>query len=143
MAIATALDHHPELLLVLRGIDVANRELSIPSFCLVPLFDRVRAASRRAAARLAVARPRWEVPAMRATCHAGEDFRGLLHGIRRVHELLEFEGVRIVYYFYNENMPVYILAGFAKNEKANLSAAECAALRKLVERILEARGMKS
>jgi hypothetical protein len=52
-------------------------------------------------------------------------------------------GVRIVYYFYNENMPVYILAGFAKNEKANLSAAECAALRKLVERILEARGIKS
>jgi hypothetical protein len=52
-------------------------------------------------------------------------------------------GVRIVYYFYNENMPIYILAGFAKNEKANLSAAECASLRKLVEQILEARGIKS
>jgi hypothetical protein len=91
IAIATALDHHPQLLLVLRGIDVANRELAIPSFCLVPLFERVRAASRRAAARLAVARPRWEVPAMRATCHAGEDFRRLLQGIRRVHELIEFE----------------------------------------------------
>lgn len=51
-------------------------------------------------------------------------------------------GVRIVYYFHDGNMPVYILAGFAKNEKANLSPAERAALRKLVARILEARGMK-
>ncbi len=48
-------------------------------------------AARRAAARLAVARPRWEVSAIRATRHAGEDFRRLLQGIRRVHELLEFE----------------------------------------------------
>jgi hypothetical protein len=91
MAIAAALDHHPELLLVLRGIDAANRELAIPTFCLVPLFERVRSASRRASARLAVTRPRWEVPPMRATCHAGEDYRRLLQGIRRVHELVEFE----------------------------------------------------
>lgn len=45
-------------------------------------------------------------------------------------------GVRIVYYFYNESVPIYILAGFAKNEKDNLSAAERAMLRKLVERLL-------
>jgi mRNA-degrading endonuclease RelE of RelBE toxin-antitoxin system len=50
-------------------------------------------------------------------------------------------GVRIVYYFYNESMPVYILAGFAKNERANLSAAERATLRRLVEQI-KARGIK-
>jgi hypothetical protein len=36
-------------------------------------------------------------------------------------------------------MPVYILAGFAKNEKDNLSAAERAVLRKLVEQLLKRR----
>jgi hypothetical protein len=36
-------------------------------------------------------------------------------------------------------MPVYILAGFAKNEKADLSAAERATLGKLVERLLATR----
>lgn len=91
LAIATALDHDPELLLVLRGVDVANRELAIPTFCLVPLYDEVRRASRRAAARLEVARPRWEVPPVRATAHAGEDFRRLLQGVRRMHELMGFE----------------------------------------------------
>jgi len=62
-------------------------------------------------------------------------------GVRKVRFAREGRGksggVRIVYYFYNESMPVYILAGFAKNEKANLSAAERAMLRKLVKRLLE------
>jgi hypothetical protein len=71
--------------------DVANRELAIPTFCLVPLFARARRASRRAAARMEVAQPRWQVPPLRATCHAGEDYRRLLQGVRRIHELLEFE----------------------------------------------------
>ncbi len=88
LAIETALDHHPELLLHLRGIDVANRELAIPAFCLVPLFDRVRRASERASARLT------DVPPLRATAHAGEDFRRLLQGVRRIHELIEFDLLR-------------------------------------------------
>jgi hypothetical protein len=52
-------------------------------------------------------------------------------------------GVRIIYYFYDETMPVYILAGFAKNEKADLSAAERATLRQLVERLLSTRKGRS
>jgi hypothetical protein len=51
-------------------------------------------------------------------------------------------GVRIIYYFHDDAMPIYILAGFAKNEKANLSAAERAMLRKLVERLLETRKVR-
>jgi hypothetical protein len=33
-------------------------------------------------------------------------------------------GVRVIYYFHNESMPLYLLTLFAKNERANLSKAE-------------------
>lgn len=33
-------------------------------------------------------------------------------------------GVRVVYYFHNESMPLFLLSLFGKNEKANLSNAE-------------------
>jgi hypothetical protein len=89
LAIEAALDHDPDLLVHLRGLDVANRELAIPAFCLVPLFGRVRRASERASARLG-----GTVEPMRATAHAGEDFRRLLQGVRRVHELIEFDLLR-------------------------------------------------
>jgi len=42
-------------------------------------------------------------------------------------------GARIIYLFGGERLPVFILAVFAKNEKANLSAAERNALGKLVD----------
>ena len=33
-------------------------------------------------------------------------------------------GVRIIYYFHNERVPVFLLAVFAKNDQANLTKAE-------------------
>lgn len=33
-------------------------------------------------------------------------------------------GVRVIYYFHDEAMPLYLLTMFAKNERANLSKAE-------------------
>jgi hypothetical protein len=33
-------------------------------------------------------------------------------------------GVRVVYYFHSQEMPLYLLALFGKNEKANLSMEE-------------------
>jgi hypothetical protein len=33
-------------------------------------------------------------------------------------------GARVVYYFYNENFPILLLALYAKNEKGDLTAAE-------------------
>ena len=33
-------------------------------------------------------------------------------------------GVRVIYYFHNESMPLYLLALFAKNERTNLSKAQ-------------------
>lgn len=33
-------------------------------------------------------------------------------------------GVRIIYYFQNERVPIFLLAVFAKNERANLTRSE-------------------
>ena len=41
-------------------------------------------------------------------------------------------GVRVIYYFHNETLPVFLLNVFAKNEKANLSKAERNALRRYI-----------
>lgn len=45
-------------------------------------------------------------------------------------------GVRIVYYFHSEIMPLYLLAAFGKNEKANISAEEKHLLSKLVKELV-------
>ena len=46
-------------------------------------------------------------------------------------------GARIIYLFSGERLPVFVLAVFAKNEKANLSAAERNALGKVVADMIE------
>jgi len=39
-------------------------------------------------------------------------------------------GVRVIYFYYNQDMPAYLLTVFAKNERANLNAAEVGGLAK-------------
>jgi hypothetical protein len=46
-------------------------------------------------------------------------------------------GARIIYLFSGEDLPVFLLAVFAKNEKANLSAAERNALGKMVDAMVQ------
>ena len=46
-------------------------------------------------------------------------------------------GARIIYLFSGESLPVFVLAVFAKNEKADLSAAERNALAKMVAEMIE------
>jgi len=46
-------------------------------------------------------------------------------------------GARIIYLFSGVNLPVFILAVFAKNEKANLSAADRNALGKMTVAMVE------
>jgi hypothetical protein len=41
-------------------------------------------------------------------------------------------GVRVIYYYHSEAMPLYLLTAFAKNEQANLSKADRNELGKLV-----------
>jgi hypothetical protein len=47
-------------------------------------------------------------------------------------------GARVIYYFRDLNMPVYLLAVYAKGEKINLTAGEKKAMRKMVDLIVEA-----
>ncbi len=87
-ALAAALRYRPSLLL-LRGVDLCGRELSMPSWpALLPL-QHVREASRRASVALSALRPEWSVPPRSVTLHAGEDFRRSVEGLRRMHEWLD------------------------------------------------------
>ena len=45
-------------------------------------------------------------------------------------------GIRVIYYFHSEFMPVYLLAAFGKNEKANLSKNDRNALAKGVKELV-------
>lgn len=49
-------------------------------------------------------------------------------GIRKVRFAIggkgKSSGVRIIYFFHNERVPVFLLAVFAKNDRANLTQAE-------------------
>jgi hypothetical protein len=58
-------------------------------------------------------------------------------GVRKVRIALpgrgKSGGARVIYFFYNETMPVHALAIFAKNEKANLTTAEKNNMKKLVD----------
>ena len=50
-------------------------------------------------------------------------------------------GVRVIYYFHDYRIPLYLLSIFGKNEKANLSDAEANELSKLVGLLLKASGI--
>lgn len=44
-------------------------------------------------------------------------------------------GVRVIYYFHSDIMPLYLLTVFGKNEKANISMKEKQMLSKLVKEL--------
>jgi hypothetical protein len=90
LAMKEALAFEPDILLLLRGVDACNVELSVPTWVLLPLFRLVGLASADAARVLARDRPLWQVTRLRQTIHAGEDYRRLVEGVRRVHEPIEF-----------------------------------------------------
>ncbi len=46
-------------------------------------------------------------------------------------------GVRVIYYFYDETIPLFMLTVFGKNEKVNLSRAERNELAKLTKKIVK------
>ena len=52
-------------------------------------------------------------------------------------------GVRVVYYFHNEEMPLYLLTLFGKNEKANVSMEEKLLLSKTVKLLVKYWSKKS
>jgi len=49
----------------------------------------------------------------------------------------------VIYYFYNEEIPLYLLTLFGKNEQANLTKAERNALADLVPLLVESSKRKN
>lgn len=87
-SISKLLDGKPESLTLLRGLDVCGQELNTPTWVLLPLLHSLREQSQQIAERTRLcSKP---VRALRMTLHAGEDFRSLLEGLRRIHEPIEF-----------------------------------------------------
>jgi len=62
-------------------------------------------------------------------------------GVRKVRWALEGRGkrggARVIYFFYNDKVPIFLLSVFAKNEHADLSQAERNGLRRLAGRLVE------
>ncbi|WP_245751121.1 type II toxin-antitoxin system RelE/ParE family toxin [Desulfomicrobium apsheronum] len=63
-------------------------------------------------------------------------------GVRKVRFAGEGRGKSgaywVVYYYHSEDIPLFVLALFAKNEKANLTKAERNELKALMPQIVEA-----
>ncbi len=45
-------------------------------------------------------------------------------------------GVRVIYYFHSDRMPLYLLTIFGKNEKANITAQEKQILARAIEELV-------
>lgn len=88
-SVSTVLRRYPRCLQVLRGIDACTDELGVPTWVLAPLCKHVRNVSRATSDFLR--REFGEnVPPLRVTVHAGEEFIHLLGGLRRVDEALTY-----------------------------------------------------
>jgi mRNA-degrading endonuclease RelE of RelBE toxin-antitoxin system len=51
-------------------------------------------------------------------------------------------GVRVIYYFHNEMIPVFLLTVYAKNQKANLTKAERNEWKQLVRLLVQTYGKR-
>jgi len=62
-------------------------------------------------------------------------------GIRKLRWALKGKGKscgsRVIYFFYNETIPLFLMTIFTKNEKINLSKAERNELAKLVKELIK------
>lgn len=98
LALTGALAHFPSMLLLIRGLDFASTELAVPAWATLGILAEVRRASVHAS-RVLASRPddvvsRAATPPVRVTYHVGEDFRRLVEGLRRIHELVDFGVLR-------------------------------------------------
>jgi hypothetical protein len=62
-------------------------------------------------------------------------------GVRKIRWGLEGRGkrggARVIYFFHDMDMPLFVLEAFAKNDRANLTKSECHELRQVTELIVE------
>ena len=79
---------------------------------------------------------REELVAFLATNPASGEIIPETGGVRKIRWALAGRGkrggARVIYYFHNEHLPVFLLAAYGKNEKENLSMAERNAMKRLI-----------
>ena len=67
-------------------------------------------------------------------------------GVRKLRWALEGRGkrggARIIYYFHSENIPLFVVSAYAKNERADLSAADRNDFKRLTKILVESYGKK-
>jgi len=85
-----ALRRWPQLLAVIRALDIAGDEREGPLWLMIPLMRRLQAWSARVAARV----PAWQLRPLQLTLHAGEDFRSLLTGLQGVDAPMRWQLLR-------------------------------------------------
>ncbi len=86
-AIQNLLEQVPLALYFIRGIDTCTDELSIPTWVMAPLIQRLDHIGQLTSLRLSQ-NTSFCIPPFRKTIHAGEDFCHLMEGIRHLDEIL-------------------------------------------------------
>lgn len=68
-------------------------------------------------------------------------------GVRKLRWRLEGRGkrggARVIYYYHNDDIPLFLLTVYAKNEKENLSVTERNAYRRIIPQLVESYGRKT
>ena len=87
-ALGNLLLRHPELIRVIRGIDICTDEMGVPTWVFCPIFKYITKCFD--AACRTVHHLDEQGLRLRKTVHAGEDFVHLATGLRKVHESIVF-----------------------------------------------------
>lgn len=97
---------------------------------------------QRRAERLLSGAQRWDLVSYLAAFPKAGDLIRETGGIRKLRWARSGQGkrggVRVIYYFHSERMPLYLLTVFAKNERADLTQQERKDLSKLVDLLIKA-----
>jgi len=89
-ALCDALERDPRRLIALRGVDLCGRELTMPNWPALGPMQQARRSSYRAAAQLRALEPQWDAAPLALTVHAGEEYRRIVEGLRRIDEFLRW-----------------------------------------------------
>lgn len=52
-------------------------------------------------------------------------------------------GVRVIYHYHNENIPIFLFTVYAKNQRANITADEKKTLQRIIQSIVKTYGRSS
>jgi hypothetical protein len=88
-ALVSVLQKYPQALRTVRGVDLCTDEAGVPVWVMAPLVRWVRDAGQQAAIHLNH-RGEFNIPPLRTSFHAGEDFVHLLTGLRRLDDVVNY-----------------------------------------------------